>query len=104
MRGCRPPWPTRSRRGAARVDQVADSRVRIVAETRGRPVERYAIRLEIWDGAAWRTVHLFDNAHGQHDAHRYRGDEKLPAESVPVRTVAEAIPMALRLLSEEWER
>jgi hypothetical protein len=45
--------------------------VRIVVDTVGRPIERYAIRLELWDAASWRTVHLFDNAHGQHDSHRY---------------------------------
>jgi len=76
---------------------------RIVVRTEGRPVERYAIRLEGWDGTAWQTVHLFDNAHGQHDSHRYRRDQKLAAEPLPARTVPEAIPLAVRLLSAEWE-
>jgi len=31
----------------------------------------------------WQTIRLFDNAHGDHDMHRYTGSEKQPAERLP---------------------
>jgi hypothetical protein len=106
-----PSGPAAVRR--ARNDPVVEERdwlqwlaadVRIAVHTTGRPVERYVIRLEVLDSGAWQTVHLFDNAHGQHDSHRYRSTEKQPAEPLPARTVADAIPTALRLLTADWER
>ena len=59
---------------------------------------------EIWDGARWRTVHLFDKARGNHESHRYRGDKKLLAESTTARGVRRGDSSGAVLLSGERER
>jgi hypothetical protein len=78
--------------------------VRIVVETEGRPVERYAVRLELLTPTGWQTIYLFDNAHGQHDEHRYAGTNKLAAGQFMVGTVEEVLPAAIELLSTDHGR
>lgn len=51
---------------------------RILVEFEGRPLERYAIMLQLLIEGKWQTIRLFDNAHGDHDMHRYTECEKQP--------------------------
>ena len=51
----------------------------------------------------WQTIRLIDNAHGDHDLHRYTGSEKQPAERFAEGTVNEVAPMAIRYLIDHWE-
>jgi hypothetical protein len=53
---------------------------RAMVELEGRPLERYAVMLQLRIDGRWQTVRLLDNAHGHHDMHRYTGSEKQPAE------------------------
>jgi hypothetical protein len=79
----------------------ANARVRV--ELEGRPLERYAVMLQLRIEGRWRTVHLLDNAHGNHDIHRYTGFEKQPAERFAEGPVNEVVPMAIRHLIDHWE-
>ena len=76
---------------------------RILVEMEGRPLELYAIMLQLRIEGRWQTIRLFDNAHGYHDMHRYTGAEKHPAERFSEGTVNEVAPMAIRYLIEHWE-
>lgn len=67
-------------------------------------MERYAIRLELATAGGWQTVHLFDNAHGQHDEHRYASTTKLAPRAFTVGSVEEVVPAAINLLSTDFER
>lgn len=78
-----------------------DARIRV--ELKGRPLERYAVMLQLWIKGHWRTIHLFDNAHGNHDMHRYTGFEKQPAEQFAEGSVNEVAPRAIPHLIDHWE-
>jgi hypothetical protein len=60
------------------------------------------LALDVRMAGAWRTIHLFDNAHGAHDEHSFRGALKLPALEFFVGSNSEAIPRAISLLKERW--
>ncbi len=51
----------------------------------------------------WQTIRLLDNAHGDHDMHRYTGAEKQPAERFAEGSVNEVAPTAIRHLVDRWE-
>ncbi len=53
---------------------------RILVELDGRPMEHYAVMLQLRIEGEWQTIRLLDNAHGDHDMHRYTGAEKQTAE------------------------
>ena len=76
---------------------------RILVEFDGRPLERYAIMLQLRIEGRWQTIRLFDNAHGDHDMHRYTGSEKQPAERFAEGAVNEVAPQAIDYLIEHWE-
>jgi hypothetical protein len=80
---------------------AADARV--LVELDGRPLERYAVMLQLRIEGRWQTIRLLDNAHDQHDMHRYTGAEKQPAERFAEGTVSEVAPMAIRYLIDHWE-
>lgn len=44
--------------------------VRILVELDGRPMEHYAVMLQLRIEGEWQTIRLLDNAHGDHDMHR----------------------------------
>lgn len=75
-----------------------DPESRIAVSTEGRPPVRYVVRLEILIDGSWRTIHLFDNAHGVHDEHSYVGDIKQPAREFFAGAPTEALPAAIGLL------
>ncbi len=77
--------------------------VRVVVRTRGRPVSRYAVTLEVLRTGQWQTVQLLDNAHGQHDIHRYTGGAKQPAERFMEGALNDVLPEAIRYLVNHWE-
>lgn len=56
---------------------LADGVRAFYQRTSAHPVE-YAITLRILRGGRWRTIHLFDNAHGvdEHHEHSYVGSCK----------------------------
>ena len=64
---------------------------RILIEFEGRPLERYAIMLQLQIEGRWQTIRLLDNAHGDHDMHRYTGGEKQPAERFAEGAVNESV-------------
>ena len=76
---------------------------RILVEFEGRPLARYAIMLQLLIDGRWQTIRLFDNAHGDHDMHRYTGSEKQPAERFAEGAVNEIAPQAIDYLIEHWE-
>lgn len=78
-----------------------DTRIQI--EFEGRPLDLYAIMLQISGDDGWRTVCLLDNAHGHHDLHRYNGREKQAAERFAEGPVNLVAPMAISYLLENWE-
>jgi hypothetical protein len=80
---------------------AADARV--LVELDGRPLEHYAVMLQLRIEGRWQTIRLFDNAHGDHDMHRYTEAEKQPAERFAEGTVSEVAPMAIRYLIDHWE-
>jgi len=81
---------------------ASDARV-LVETDEGRPFERYAVMLQVRAGEGWTTILLFDNAHGQHDLHRYTGSEKQPAVRFLEGTPQEVVPAAVRHLVDRWE-
>jgi hypothetical protein len=80
---------------------AGDVEVRVRMEfCRGR-LDRYAVVL-VHHG---RAVRSFDNAHGQHDVHRYdEQGQQLPAEKFIDGTVQQGLDAALTYLQESWER
>lgn len=72
------------------------------AHAQGRPPNRYAVRLEVLIEGAWRTIHLFDNAHGRHDEHDYLGEDKQPAREFFFGAATGALPAAIELLDSRW--
>jgi hypothetical protein len=76
---------------------------RLLVELEGRPLERYAVMLQLQIGGRWQTIRLIDNAHGDHDLHRYTGSEKQAAERCAEGAVSEVAPMAIRYLIDHWE-
>ncbi len=76
---------------------------RVLVELEGRPLERYAVMLQLRIEGRWQTIRLLDNAHGDHDMHRYTGAEKQSAERFAKGTVNEVVPMAIRYLIDHWE-
>lgn len=80
-----------------RVDQ--DLRIRF-RRSEAPPPYRYAITVEVREGARWTTVRLWDNAHGPdlHHEHAYtRGGGKQPPVLHVFGSPNEAIPAALEL-------
>lgn len=76
---------------------------RVLIELSGRPLEGYAIMLQLRVDGRWKTIRLLDNAHGDHDMHRYTGDEKQPAERFAEGSANEVVPMAISYLIDHWE-
>jgi hypothetical protein len=76
---------------------------RILVDLEGRPMERYAVMLQLRIEGEWQTIHLLDNAHGDHDMHRYTGSEKQPAERFSEGPANEVAPKAIRHLIDHWE-
>jgi len=76
---------------------------RILIELDGRPLERYAIMLQLRIERRWQTIRLFDNAHGDHAMHRYTGAEKQPAERFAEGAVNEIAPQAIDYLIDHWK-
>jgi len=59
--------------------------------------------LQLLTAEGWRTILLFDNAHGQHDLHRYTGFGKQPAERFMEGTPRQVIPAAITFIVDYWE-
>jgi hypothetical protein len=76
---------------------------RILVDLEGRPMERYAAMLQLRIEGKWQTIRLLDNAHGDHDMHRYTGSEKQPAERFSEGSANEVAPKAIRYLIDHWE-
>jgi hypothetical protein len=68
---------------------------RILVDLEGRPMERYAVMLQLRIDGGWQTIRLLDNAHGDPDMHRYTGSERQPAERFSVGAVNEVAPEAI---------
>lgn len=66
-------------------------------------MERYAVMLQLRIEGKWQTIRLLDNAHGDHDMHRYTGVEKQPAERFSDGAANEVAPEAIRYLIDHWE-
>jgi hypothetical protein len=84
-------------------DLWLDQDVRILVEREGQPLSQYAVMLQVLRNEDWQTIRLFDNAHGQHDMHRYVLDEKQPPERFHNGTAREALPAAILHLKEHWQ-
>lgn len=76
---------------------------RILVDLEGRPMERYAVMLQLKIEGRWQTIRLLDNTHGEHDMHRYTGSEKQSAERFSEGAVNEVAPEAIRYLIDHWE-
>lgn len=84
------------------VQRLAEG-VRTYVEVQGRPLSRYAVTLQVRSEGEWRTIFLFDNAHGDHDMHRYTGVTKLPAERFMEGEPRDVLPAAISFLVNHWE-
>lgn len=62
-----------------------------------------AVMLQVRIEGRWRTVRLLDNAHGEHEMHRYTGSEKQAAERFAHGSVREVAPQAIDYLESSWE-
>lgn len=76
---------------------------RVLVDIEGRPMQRYAVMLQLRIEGEWQTIRLLDNAHGDHDMHRYTGSEKQPAERFAEGSPNEVAPKAIRYLIDHWE-
>lgn len=76
---------------------------RILVDLEGRPMQGYAVMLQLRIEGRWQTIRLLDNAHGDHDMHRYTGLEKQPAERFSEGSANEVVPKAIRYLIDHWE-
>jgi hypothetical protein len=76
---------------------------RILVERDDRPLERYAVMLQVRIDGRWQTIRLLDNAHGEHDMHRYTGTEKQAAEWFADGPVRKVLPQAIHYLISNWE-
>lgn len=76
---------------------------RILVDLEGCPMQRYAVMLQLRIEGRWQTIRLLDNAHGDHDMHRYTGSEKQPAERFSEGSASEVAPKAIRYLIDHWE-
>jgi hypothetical protein len=77
------------------------ARIRVV--TKGRPIESYAVSLELLHDGRWTTIRLIDNAHEEHHMHRYNGTVKQPAEQFMSGGTREVLPQAINFLRDHWE-
>jgi hypothetical protein len=84
-------------------DLVLDVDVRVHVEREGRPLRQYAVMLQVMRDGHWATIRLYDNAHGQHEMHRYRLNEKQPAETFHHGEPREACPAAILELKDQWQ-
>ena len=77
--------------------------VQIVYERSSAHPIGYAITLRVRRRGGWRTVHLFDNAHGveEHHEHRYVGDVKQPP-CITRGPVNAAMAAAMQKLETQW--
>jgi hypothetical protein len=84
------------------VRRLADCVMAVYARSSAHPVE-YAITLRVHRDGAWRTIHLFDNAHAvdEHHEHRYVGDCKQPSRIIGGTTNA-VMAAAMRKLRASW--
>lgn len=51
---------------------------RVLVDLDGRPLKRYAVMLQLRIEGRWQTIRLLDNAHGDHDMHRYTHPRSSP--------------------------
>jgi hypothetical protein len=84
------------------VRELADD-VQIVYERSSAHPIAYAITLRVRRAGSWRTVHLYDNAHGveEHHEHRYVGDVKQPPR-IRRGPVNAAMAAAMQSLEAQW--
>lgn len=80
-----------------------DESVRILFRSGGRPIDHYAVMLQVAVDDEWRTVRLVDNHLDQHHMHRYHGQEKGDPEHFAHGTVNEVIPQAIRYMRDHFE-
>ena len=67
-------------------------------------VSRYSVTLLAWRSGRWTTVRVFDNAHGEHEMHRYTQDgSKQPGEPFHHGSASEAMSAARLWVMEGWE-
>lgn len=76
---------------------------RVLVRTGGRPIEHYAVMLQVIIDGEWATVRLIDNHLDQHHMHRYHGEVKDDPERFAHGAVNEVIPQAIRYLSDHHE-
>jgi hypothetical protein len=70
----------------------------------GRPIERYAVVLLLFDDGHWDTIRVYDNHLGSHHMHRYtRSGGKQEPEAFSAGAINEAIPAAIAHLKAHWE-
>lgn len=78
-----------------------DVDVLVRIEVAGGRLARYSVVLR----HRGRAVRSFDNAHGQHDMHRYdEQGRRLPAEKFSEGTVQDGLDAALAYVQESWQR
>lgn len=66
-------------------------------------VVRYSVLLLVRHNGVLRPVRLFDNAHGDHDMHRYIGSEKQSAEPAHPGSAGEAMRDATARIEDGYE-
>jgi hypothetical protein len=78
-------------------------RARILFRSGGRPIDHYAVMLQVEIDGEWHTVRLIDNHLDQHHMHRYDGHQKGGPEHFAHGTVNEVIPQAIRYMRDHFQ-
>lgn len=74
---------------------------RVLVRMGGRPVQEYAVMLQVQLAEHWRTIRLVDNHLDQHHLHRYDNSIKQqPGEHFAVGEARAVLPQAIRHLIE----
>jgi hypothetical protein len=86
-----------------RVILSSDAYVVVRLSTDKKEIVSYAVVLVVEHRGEFRTVRCFDNAHGQHDMHRYNpAGIKEPAENFHHGTAREAFHCAVVEVRRNW--
>jgi len=88
------------------VDQLEPGvQVLLWTRRRGRTILEYSVVLRVWRDGGWRTLRVFDNAHGVNEVHRYtRSEGKQPGRVWHHGTAGEAFRDAWKSLKESYKR
>ena len=79
-----------------------ESGTRVLIRHEGRPIQTYAVMLQVRRRRKWITIRLIDNAHGEHHMHRFDGTTKLGPVPFMAGKTEDVIPEAIGYMLKAW--